>query len=868
MVKRAMLIAEKSSVKNAIQAYITKYGYQDKIDCFAASGHLIQMCEPNEYCDEWSGKWTYDVLPMIPDNLNFKFKVVESTKEKFLEIKKALVNNGYDYIINACDSDREGEAIFWYIYNKTNCKLPVKRYWENDLTDASIKHALNTLRSYGDNQLPNLENLRTAAYLRGEFDWLVGMNFSRAASLSMNAVVKLGRVKTPVLWILVDLENRMKNFKKEYSYRIQANHEYGNEIYEFKNVELNPVDKTTTLITFDDKAKAEAILKNLEKNKSGKIQLNETKIKKTKPSKLYTLGDIQVEAASLYGMSIADSSAAMQTLYEKKITTYPRTKNPYLSSTAAANMELMIEACTCMKEVSNFADEILKDKTKIASIKKNPRYINDKVTAQEGHCAIVPTGQRFDENKLTDNEKKVLSMVIKRFLSIFMPDLREEETTILLESSGELFKYNVRNTVDLGFKVLYNEQVKKMIVPAYKVGDNILINEFVLKEVESKPPKRMNDGALISAMRSPAKYLKDSNVEMGKILKETDGIGTEATRKEIIPQLVKDGYIEIKGKGNLIYPTELGMKIIENLGDMDITAVDLTAKWETMLGQIKDGDLSEIEFKNKMLDYINSNIDEFKNTKFNSLSQRKGSLDVIGICPCCGGKVYSSAKAYFCENYAKDKSCGVVLAKVIKGAKISDANMKKILSGKPSNKISITIEQNGTKKKIDSVLIYDDASKKIVFQKKKHDAIGVCPCCGNEMIDNGKYVYCSNFGKEEGKCKVIFYRDSFSKDIDQEKINELYNKKTNISDFGPCPCCDGIIKGLYSGKFGDYYKCSNGCGFAMSLNQGGYNLTKEDVELLLSGEQTKKIKMISKAGKQYEASLVLDKDSKKITRIF
>lgn len=894
---RALLIAEKNSVRNAVDTYIKKHGFKDRVDCFAAQGHLIRMQEPNEYCEEWNGKWNMNVLPMVPENLEFRFEVTKDAgaRKKYDDIVKAIHNNSYDYLINACDSDREGEAIFWYIYNHMKCTLPVKRYWENGLTDESIGHALKTLRDYGDNKTPNLVNLRTASFLRGEFDWLVGMNFTRAASLAMGSVVKLGRVKTPVLWILVDLEKRIKNFKQKTDYRVFSMYP-DDTSYEFKHV-AESEKGTYAAVIYEDRNEAEEKIKELKMISSGIVKSVESKNRKTKPGKLFTLSDIQVDASKYFNMSVAESSAIMQALYEAKITTYPRTKNPYLSTSETTAFPKMLEACKNIPSLRKYAELILQDKSAIEKVKKNTRYVNDKVTAQEGHCAIVLTGQAFDYDSLSSDQQTLLELVAKRFLAIFLPDMEEKETTCIVEYGNDLFRTITSKTLNMGFMELYNTKEKEPKEISLKKGDSIKFNEFQIGEVISTPPKRMSDGALIAAMRSPAKYLHEQNVKMKEILKETDGIGTEATRKEIIPQLIADKYIEMKGKGNLLYPTELGMAIIENLGEMDITAVDLTAVWETKLEEIKLGKLSEEAFKKEMLKFVEDNVEVFKTRKYHRLNSGNTESKTIGICPACGGNVYSNKNAYFCENFkGKNEGCQFVLKKELLGGKISEANMKKIINGEATDAISMKMQKDGkliqTKKK----LIYNPNTKKIEFYRTEAKKVGICPRCGGELIETDKYVMCRNFTKED-KCPVIFKKDFMGAKLSTEEILGLfngdnsethkfkkkdgqkfearvhYNIKDNKISFvrdssGTCPCCGGEINGPFNGKYGDFYACSNRCGLIISKVIGGHTLTAKELSRLLNGEKLESVNMTGKEGKSYKASLYIDTANKKVEREF
>lgn len=894
---RALLIAEKNSVRNAVDTYIKKYGFKDRVDCFAAQGHLIRMQEPNEYCDEWAGKWNMNVLPMIPKNFEFQFEVSKDAgaKKKYNDIVKALRDNHYDYLINACDSDREGEAIFWYIYNHIGCSLPVKRYWENGLTDESIGHALKTLRDYGDNKTPNLVNLRTASFLRGEFDWLVGMNFTRAASLAMGSIVKLGRVKTPVLWILVDLEKRIKNFKQKIDYRIFSMFP-DDASYEFKHVIEE--EGGYTVVTYENREEAEAKTKELNKITSGTVKSIDSKNRKTKPGKLFTLSDIQVEASKHFNMSVAESSAIMQLLYEAKITTYPRTKNPYLSTSETTAFPKMLEACKNIPSLKKYAESILQDKSLIEKVKKNTRYVNDKVTAQEGHCAIVLTGQTFDFNSLSQDQQILLELVAKRFLAIFLPDMEEKETTCIVEYGNDLFRAITSKTLNLGFMELYDTKKKNNKELSLKDGDKIKFNKFQIGEVVSAPPKRMSDGALIAAMRSPAKYLHEQNVKMKEILKETDGIGTEATRKEIIPQLIADKYIEMKGKGNLLYPTELGIAIIENLGEMDITAVDLTAVWETKLEEIKLGELSEDKFKKEMLKFVEDNVEVFKTRKYHRLNSNNTERKTIGICPACGGNVYSNKNVYYCENFkGKDEGCQFVLKKELFGGKINEANMKKIMNGEASNDISMKITKDGKEISVKRKLIFNPQTKKIEFNKSEIKKVGICPQCGEELIETDKYVMCKNFTKEENRCHIIFKKDFMGAKLSTEEILELfdgnnseiykfknkegqkfearlrYDVKNNKISFiressGTCPCCGGIINGPFNGKYGEFYACSNRCGLIISRTIGGHTFTNKEIKKLLNGDKLENINMIGKEGKPYVASIYIDIENKRIGREF
>lgn len=891
---KALLIAEKNSVARTINAYIKRYGFKDDVTCAALSGHLVHMVEPNKYCEEWDGKWNLEVLPMIPRD--FKYEVINDDRIKkiYSDLKQVIRDNHYDYLINACDPEREGQAIFYYVYNKMGCKLPVKRYWENGQTDASVKHALNNLRDGLDETgYPNLKLLTQAAYLRGQFDWLVGMNFTRAASLTMNGVAKVGRVKTAVLKICVDLEKRIIDFVPKTSYGIKT--EIAEDI-EAINVERLEEDSRVKYVeaNYETKEEASTICETLPK--SMKLISKDTLRLKDNPDKLFSLGTLQVAASKEYGYSVEQTLAIAQSLYEKKILSYPRTSNPYISSNEASLFDEMLNAIKMIPGLEGVVTYIGDKKTQ-DRVKTNKMYVNDKETKEAGHYALIPTGERFNFDSLSSEEKSILKLVAYRFAAIFMPSGIDEKTTYIFDAGSKYFRTTIYNTLELGYRSIYNDTPKKSKKPNINKGDMIKVSCYELYEMTSTPPRRLTDGRLVDVMINPQKYLLDNHYK--KIIKETKGLGTDATRANIINELAKDKYIEIKGKGNLIYATPTGIKIIENLGDMEITSVDLTAKWETKLYDVSTGKLSVDDFKSEMLEYIKRNTEVFKNKRFNAIGDKANGRESVGKCPSCGGNIFEALNSYYCENFKREgPGCKVILSKSIKGSKVTKANLKKILAGKESTEISLIIEKDGIIKSVKKKLYFNPDSGKIEFVRPQYKALTTCSFCGGIVNASDKAAICSGCGISfarkikgavlEDEDLISLYHGQPTKELRFSTIKDGIPKKFNASliynyekrqlgfhykeakKFGKCPICGEGFTGPIEGKYGAYYKCSNKvCGLIIKEEIGGVKLTSSDIDILLKGDSlpVKEFKKNDGIG-SYKAALFVNRETKKLDRKF
>ncbi|WP_368263009.1 type IA DNA topoisomerase [Clostridium disporicum] len=753
---KALLIAEKPSLMRDILAVYNKMKMDDIIDFMAFAGHTMTLAEPGDYKAEWGEKkWSWDMLPIVPDN--FKCKVSPDKVKLYKELKYKLDTGKYDYVINACDPDREGQAIFQYFYEHTGCKLPVKRFWTNDLTEVSIEKTLLNLR---DNNEPFLKNLMIASKLRGQFDWLVGMNLTVASSLQMHTTSKVGRVKTPTLKIIVDRELEILNFKPKTTYELEAT--FG----DYSGVHFD----TEGVVRFNTKEDGEKIIKDL--SKEGIVESIEKKTESTTAPQLYSLSSLQTDASKTFGYTAEETKSLVQSLYEKKILSYPRTDNPYISSELAKKFPMLLKATTAIPELESYANDIIANKKVQEAVAKNKKYVDDAKMAESGHYAIVPTGVVPHLSKLSKDELNIFTMVSKRLVAIFMPPMKVSKTTIVTNSNGYLFRTTGKILIDKGFSVIFDTKTSDVLLPDVKKGDKFPLTKTALNEKISTPPSRYTDGTLISVMENPIKFLLDEGLKT--TIKENKGIGTTATRDNIIGELVANGYIEKKkgrGKVEYIYATEKGISIIENLKDKEISSVDLTGVWEDNLSKVEKGDMNANEFKKLMVDYVLKSIDDIKNSSMSKVSNNSNA-EVLGACPKCGKPFKEGKDFYLCSGYKA--TCDVILPKTFMGAKISKAEMKKILNGKETKELKFSKKDGTETKEWTAKLMYDSNLGKIAFAKnnsaKTNSEMNCsCPKCGKNIKSTEKFFMCSDY---KSSCDFIL-----GKEIKGAKITDSDFKK-------------------------------------------------------------------------------------------
>lgn len=728
--KRALLIAEKPSLMRDIQsAYKANFKSMTlDIDFIALHGHFIEQCSPEEYSEEWGKPWRKEVLPMIPTT--FKTKAKKECKKDFESIKVKMNTGGYDYIINACDAGREGQAIFGLLYDKAGCKVPTLRLWSDDTTEESLSAALMSLR---DGKEPLFQHMTDASYQRMQFDWLVGMNLSRAITLTSGRAIAVGRVMTPTLNIVVQRDLEIANFSSKKFFEVEA---------DFDKYKGTWFDKDEPSITvFDDKAKAEKLVSKL--GKSGKVDsINVEKVIQAAPP-LFSLTTLQQQANRSFGFTGQQTTELAQSLYEThKVLSYPRTECQVLSTALSKEIDRHLKAISGITDIKNYVEDVLKDKSAIDKTMKSKKYVDN--TKLTDHHAIIPTMQAPNFGRMSDNEKKLYMLVVKRFLSIFMPPYITSKTTIITDIDGEKFKTVGSNLVDWGFKVLFDPTKNDANIPALTKGETVPIKALNVNEKETTPPPYYNDDTLLGAMANAGKFV--DNDEYADILKETKGIGTTATRAGILEKLFEKNMLVRKGKQ--IRATDFGFDVISILDNREIISPILTAEWEKKLLEIESGKLDLNDFKKDMISYVEKETSEFlKNTRTVSNIQGKE----VGTCPACGSAVVESKSCYICKKYQKDGTgCSFVLGKMIAGKKITQADLKKIFAGQKTATGKFKSKEG---KVFEASLVFNSQSKKVEFAFEGKETggtnssdskpIGKCPDCGGEVLDRGKFCKCS-----------------------------------------------------------------------------------------------------------------------------
>ena len=553
-----LVIAEKPSVALSIAKVIgaknKKDGYYEgnRYRVSWCVGHLIQMSNPDSY-DEKYAKWNIDDLPIIPSE--YKYEVAKATKKQFNTLKKLMNDKEVDTVINACDAGREGESIFRLVYLQANCKKKMKRFWISSMEDSAIKDGFDNLKDGKD-----YDNLFESALSRAIADWLVGMNISRLYSCLYKQNYSVGRVQTPTLAMIVGRDDEIANFKKEKYYTVELS--FGG--FTLSTDRIDSID----------------IAENLKSNIGNTITIKdiEKKEKITKPDLPFDLTTLQRECNKYFGYSAKQTLDYAQSLYEKKLITYPRTDSRYLTT------DMIISTVNNILGKNDFDTERVK-------VIFNSAKVTD-------HHAIIPTVSSLKEDisALPESEVKVYRLISNKLHASVGYPLIENTTKIVAvyESQGDVFDFKATGKViaDEGFtKYLKEYKPKKNeepVLPDVNVGDVITIENKEIKEKYTQSPKHFNEDALLKAMEAAGNEALEKDVEV-----ERKGLGTPATRAGIIENLIYKGFIE-RDKKNLI-ATEKGKSLIEIVAD-NFKSAKTTAKWEMELSDIAQGKSSKKEF--------------------------------------------------------------------------------------------------------------------------------------------------------------------------------------------------------------------------------------------------------------------------------
>lgn len=622
---KSLFIAEKPSVASefakALKVSGKKYdGYiedEDHVITWCV-GHLVTMSYPEAY-DAALKKWSMSSIPFIPEN--FKYQIIPQVKKQFETVKGLLTRHDVEKIYVCTDSGREGEYIYRLVdmMAKVGDK-PKYRVWIDSQTEEEINRGIREARPLSD-----YDNLSASAFLRAKEDYLMGINFSRVLSLKYGpvvagalkkdfAVISAGRVMTCVLGMVVRREREIRDFVKTTFFKVSAELEREKEegVFdaEWKVSEESRYFASSKLykdVGFNKREDAEALIKELSENSNGTATVKNVSSKKeTKnPPLLYNLAELQNDCSRLFKINPDETLKIAQELYEKKLTTYPRTDARVLSSAVAKEITKNISGLTKFGTVSSFADEILKNKM-YNGIEKT-KYVNDKQITD--HYAIIPTGQGAGAaSGLKPLSLKVYELICRRFLSVFYPAAQYKRLTVTADIAGETFSAGIKTLEKEGYLKVTGLDKKEDLksenaLSSIKKGESLRIKGFEIKEGETSPPKRYTSGSMILAMENAGKLIEDE--ELREQIKGS-GIGTSATRAEILKKLFNIKYLKLNEKTQVIYPTMFG-EMVNDVVAASIRSLlnpELTASWEKGLSYVAEGSISSDEYMRKLSDFV------------------------------------------------------------------------------------------------------------------------------------------------------------------------------------------------------------------------------------------------------------------------
>ena len=645
-----LVIAEKPSVAQSyaknLSAYKREDGYLEGESCIVSwcLGHLAEYAQPEEYDPKYE-KWQFDDLPILPEA--WKLKVSKDKKKQFDVLKGLMNRSDVEYLVNGCDAGREGELIFQRVYVLAGCRKPVKRLWISSMEDAAIQKGFQTMKSEEE-----YKNLCMAAVCRAQADWLIGMNGTRAYTTRYFKRLVVGRVQTPTLAMLAERQERIEHFQKEAFYKVAL------------------TDGKLTVVS-ENIANEEAadLLAALCNGSTAVVTQMKKERKKSFPPKLYDLTSLQREANRYFGYTAKRTLDMLQELYEEKLVTYPRTDSQYLSDDMEGTAKNVIEA---------IFNSLLFEQ----NIMFNPdikRILNSKKVTD--HHAIIPTMEiiKQDLKAIPESEMKILSLCANRLLCATGEKHIYNSTKAVITCNNTVFKVSGKEVWKNGWKEFEDffknsyktaedksdaEEEKKL--PELREGMTIAVEQTRVSEHFTQPPKHYTEDSLLSAMeRAGAEDMGDEV--------ERKGLGTPATRADIIEKLVKDGFVKREKKQMI--PTEDGMKLITVLPDV-VKSPKLTADWENALTLVAKGEMEREDFMADIETMVSDLIHTYHEVSDEQKKMFAQEQKVLGKCPNCGGEVVKGKYGAFCKN-----KCGMNVSRIM-GVSLSDEQVESLLDGK------------------------------------------------------------------------------------------------------------------------------------------------------------------------------------------
>lgn len=776
---KVLVIAEKPSVATDLARALGKIPKKDDVyenDDYvitSAVGHLVELCLPGEM-DKKRGKWSFANLPIIPDH--FDLKPIEKNENRFKLIKRQLKRADVTEVINACDAGREGELIFYYLLKLTGVKKPTRRLWLQSMTPEAIREGFSRLRA-GEEMVP----LADAAVCRSESDWLVGINGTRAMTAFNSKgggfqLTPVGRVQTPTLAILAERETKIREFKPRTYFEVYGDFGVAAGSYRGRWIDekfKKGAEEDARAERLWDRAQAEEIVARCT-GKPGTVEEEKKPATQASPL-LYDLTTLQREANARFSLSARRTLQIAQALYEKhKVLTYPRTDSRYLPEDYVGN----VKAAFTKFEATDLLEHGRKALAQ-GWVKPNKRVFNNAKVSD--HHAIIPTG--VSTRGLDDFEMKIFDMVARRFVAVFYPAAQFEVTTRITRVENEAFKSDGKIIVDPGWLAVYGKQAAgddEQTLCAVGPGETARTENLEIKQSETKPPARFSEATLLSAMEGAGKLVEDE--ELREAMSQR-GLGTPATRAQIIEGLILDSYLNRQGRELIV--TQKGLSLIallRGIGVQALTSPEMTGEWEFKLKQMESGAMPRPQFMEEIRRFTEEIVNKAKNFSGDTVEGQFADLEAA--CPKCGatGGFKESYKAYEC------KGCGTLVWKNMAGRELEREEVKSLLEkgsvgplegfrSKMGRPFSAVVKLDPEFKQT-----FDFGDEANGGQSLDFSTLPVvvpqCPACKTGAIhDTGNAYQCSN----TGKCKFRMGKTICQREIPVEQLHKLIaNGKTDL----------------------------------------------------------------------------------------
>lgn len=916
---KTLIIAEKPSVASDISKALGKfqkhedYFENDQYVISSAVGHLLELVPP-EGVEPAKGKWTFTHLPVIPPR--FDLQPIERNEKRLKVLKKLIKRDDVTALINACDAGREGELIFRNIVRYTKAGQPVQRLWLQSMTPTAIRDGFAQLRTDTD-----MQPLSDAASSRAEADWLVGINGTRAMTAFNSKQggffkTPVGRVQTPTLAILVEREGRIRKFVPRDYWEVIgafdcAAGQYTGRWFDEKFVKSETDDQLKPERLWE-KEKAEA-LRDKCLGKPG-IVTEESKPSTSLSPLLYDLTSLQRDANSRFGFSAKTTLGLAQALYEKhKVLTYPRTDSRALPEDYIGTVKNTLTMLVDVTGYSTFADQILKS----GWVHPNKRIFNNAKVSD--HFAIIPTS--LAPKSLNEAEQKLYDLVTKRFLAIFYPAAEFLETVRITRVEGEPFKSTGKVLVTPGWLAVYGKQSDSdespSLVPV-KSGETVNTSNVEVKQGVTKPPARYTEATLLSAMEGAGKLVDDD--ELREAMSEK-GLGTPATRAQIIEGLILEEYVHRTGRELQATAKAFSlMELLNGLGVQELTKPELTGEWEFQLMEMQRRKISREQFMLEIAEMTRKIVARAKQYEHDTIPGDFGTLQVR--CPKCGGEIHERYRQFQCVN------CDFAMWKTLCGRMFEPAEIETLIEKKQIGPLqgfrskqgfpfAALLKMNGEHKiEFDFGNTPKDGEEVAPMDFTGKEPLGKCPKCGGQVFDGGMKFVCEKSTGSKAVCDFNVPKILLQQEMAPEQVKKLLaegktdlmkgfvSKKTNRkfeaflvakdggwkfefpvrerkgrakssepppridftgkAEVGKCPKCGGKVFDTEAG-----YICENSQQQAKPCK---FSIKKVILEQPIDATQAGKIlaakksdlldKFISKAGKPFPAYLVMDAKGK------